>query len=61
MKIFRYICASIIFAASGYCAYNCIDKLSDLPYIAFLLTFSLGVIVLCDGGLNRNASGKKKS
>jgi len=61
MKVFRFICASIIFSIAGHCAYNCIDKICYMPYLAFIFTFSLGMIVLCDGGLNRNASGKKKS
>ena len=53
MKVFKYICASIIFALSGYCAYNCIGKICHLPYIAFILTFSIGMIVVADGGIEK--------
>lgn len=60
MKLFRYICSTIIFAITGYLGYRCIGEISHTYILLFVIVFCCGMIVLLDGGRSTNASVRKK-
>lgn len=60
MKLFRYICAGIIFALAAYLGYRCIGEISRTYILLFALVFCCGMIVLLDGGRNTKHRARKK-
>ena len=61
MKLFRYICSTIIFALAAYLGYRCIGEISRTYILLFIMVFCCGMIVFLDGGRQANAPVHKKS
>ena len=60
MKLFRYICAGIIFILAAYLGYRCIGEISRTYILLFGLVVCCGMIVLLDGGRSTARQEQKK-